>query len=97
MTRIALAPEIHEDFGRIFDHLFLYAPEIAAARIEEMIEAINVLQNSPLIGHPRPGQQRELVISKVSSGYLALYRYDAPSDTAYVLAIRGQKEFGYKR
>ena len=97
MTRVALSPDVHDDFDRIFDHLFPYAPDTAAQRIEEIIAAIDILRTSPLIGRPGQDYQRELVISKVSNGYLALYRYDAATDTAYVLAIRSQKEMGYKR
>ena len=43
-----------------------------------------------------PLGQRELVISGVSNGYLALYRYDAVLDVAYVLAVRSQRELSYK-
>ena len=92
MTRIVLAPDIREDFDRIFDHLFRYAPETAGQRIEEIIAAIDILAASPMIGRPVSSGQRELVISGVSNGYLALYRYDAVADVAYVLAIRSQRE-----
>ena len=40
---------------------------------------------------------RELVISGVSNGYLALYRYDAVADVAYVLAIGSQRELRYRQ
>lgn len=96
MTRIDIAPDISEDFERIFEHLFLYAPQTAAQRIEEIIAAIDILVTSPMIGRPMPMGQRELVISGVSNGYLALYRYDAVADVAYVLAVRSQRELRYK-
>ena len=96
MTRIELSPDVHEDFERIVDHLFLYAPQTAAQRIEEIIAAIDILATSPMIGRPMPLGQRELVISGVSNGYLALYRYDAVADVAYVLAVRSQRQLRYK-
>ena len=96
MTRIDLAPDVREDFERIFDHLFLYTPQTAAQRIDEIISAIDILAASPMIGRPMPLGQRELVISGVSNGYLALYRYDAVLDVAYVLAVRSQRELSYK-
>ena len=96
MARIVLSPAIREDFDRIFDHLFRYAPETASQHVEEIIAAIDILETSPMIGRPMPMGQRELVISGVSNGYLALYRYDAVTDAAYVLAIRSQRELRYR-
>lgn len=96
MTQTVFAPDIGEDFDRIFDHLFRFAPATAAQRIEEIVDAVSILENSPMIGRPMPRGQRELVISGVSNGYLALYRYDAVADVAYVLAIRSQRELRYR-
>ncbi|MGH6640071.1 MAG: type II toxin-antitoxin system RelE/ParE family toxin [Polaromonas sp.] len=92
MTRVVLSPDIREDFDRIFDHLFAYAPQTAGQRIEEIIAAVDILQTSPMIGRPMALGQRELVIASVSHGCLALYRYDAVANVAYVLAIRSQRE-----
>ena len=95
MTRIRISPDVRADFERIFDQLFRYAPETVALRIEEIIAALDILESSPMIGRPMPMGQRELVISGVSNGYLALYRYDAIADVAYVLAVRSQRELRY--
>lgn len=92
MSRIVLAPQVKADFDRIFDFLFEHAPEFAAARIEAIIEAIDILETSPLIGRPVALGQRELVIATGASGYLALYRYDPVQDTVFVLAVRSQRE-----
>ena len=97
MSHIILAPQVRADFDRIFDFLFEHAPESAGARIEAIISAIDILQTSPLIGRPVAFGQRELVIATGSSGYLALYRYDPVVDTAFVLAVRSQRERDYKR
>lgn len=97
MSRIVLAAQVRADFDRIFDFLFEYAPDSAATRIEAIIAAIDILQTSPLIGRPVAFGQRELVIATGSSGYLALYRYDPTLDTAFVLAVRSQREHGYKK
>ena len=97
MSRIVLAAKVRADFDRIFDFLFEYAPEFAAVRIEAIIAAIDILETSPLIGRPIAFGQRELVIATGSSGYLALYRYDPVLDTAFVLAVRSQRERDYKR
>ena len=97
MTRIILAPALKVDFDRIFDFLFEHAPEYATLRIEAIIEAIDILASSPLIGRPVTFGQRELIISTGASGYLALYRYDPVQDTVFVLALRSQRERDYKR
>lgn len=92
-----MARAVRDDFDRIFDFLFDHAPEFAAIRIEAIMAALDVLQTSPLIGRPAAFGQRELVIATGASGYLALYRYDPAMDTVFVLAIRSQRESGYKR
>ncbi|MEW5889448.1 MAG: type II toxin-antitoxin system RelE/ParE family toxin [Pseudomonadota bacterium] len=97
MTRLELAPEVAEDFDRILDHLAQHEAETGPARVQEIIQAIAVLEHSPLIGRPVPGDKRELVIGRRSHGYVALYRYVAEIDTVFVLAIRSQREAGYAR
>ena len=97
MSRIVLAPALRADFDRIFDFLFERAPEYAAVRIEAIVEALDILETSPLIGRPVAFGQRELIISTGASGYLALYRYDPAQDTVFVLAVRSQRERNYKR
>ena len=95
MSRIELAPEVGEDFDRILDHLEQYQVENPVARIHEIVAAIGVLETNPLIGRPAESGKRELVIGRRSHGYVALYRYVAEIDTAFVLAIRAQREAGF--
>ena len=97
MSRIELAPEVADDFDRILDHLAQYEVENSTARIDEIIQAINVLEHNPLIGRPAAGQMNELVIGRHSHGYVALYRYVAAIDTVFVLAIRSPREAGHAR
>jgi plasmid stabilization system protein ParE len=97
VTRIELAPEIQYDFDHIFDHLTKYAVEDVPGRIQEIIQAIDVLQYNPLIGRSVSADTRELVIGRSARCYVALYRYIEPADTVFVLAIRSQREAGYER
>ena len=97
MSQVVLAEQVRADFDRIFDFLFEHAPEFAALRIEAIISAVDILETSPLIGRPVAFGERELVIATGSSGYLALYRYDPVLNTAFVLAVRSQREREYKR
>ena len=97
MTRVELAPEVSDDLDRILEPVFAHEVPDARSRIEEIIRALDVLERNPLIGRPVRGDLRELVIGRRARGYLALYRYVTELDTAFVLAIRGQKEAGYAR
>lgn len=97
MSRVEIAPEVGDDFDRIFDRLAEQNLEHAAARIGEIIQALNVLETNPLIGRPAPGDKRELIIGRGSRGYVALYRYLVELDTVFVLAVRSQREGGYRR
>lgn len=97
MPRIELAPEVFDDFDRFFDHQTKYGIEDTSERIAEINEAIQVLAHSPLIGRKAKGGKRELVIGQESRSYVALYRYVSDVDTVFVLAIRSQRESGFKR
>ena len=97
MTRIELAPEVGEDFERILTHLAQHEVDDAPARIGEIIQAISVLEQSPLIGRPVYDNKRELVIGRHTRGYVVLYRYVTQIDTVFVLALRSQREGGYAR
>ncbi|MPZ46041.1 MAG: type II toxin-antitoxin system RelE/ParE family toxin [Betaproteobacteria bacterium] len=97
MTRIELAPELTDDFDRILEHLLAHEVADAAPRVGEIIRAIDILEQNPLIGRPVEAGLRELVIGRGSRGYVALYRYVEEVDIVFVLAIRGQKELGYGR
>jgi plasmid stabilization system protein ParE len=97
MSRVEIAPEVGDDFERIFDHLAQYDADNAAARIRDIIQAFNVLESNPLIGRSAPGDKRELIIGRRSRGYVALYRYVPEIDTVFILALRSQREAGYRR
>jgi len=65
-----------------------------------IFKALEVLVQHPEIGRKVHFWQRELVISRGRSGYLALYRFLSHIDLflgqVLVLAIRHQRESGYK-
>jgi toxin ParE1/3/4 len=96
MARIEIEPGVHSDFDRIFDHLAQYDVANAAERIREIVDAISVLETNPLIGRPVRSNARELIIGRRARGYVALYRYVPEIDTVFVLALRSQREAGYK-
>jgi plasmid stabilization system protein ParE len=83
MTRIALAPEVFDDFDRFFEHIAQFDVGAAPERIGEILDAVQILASSPMIGRPVKGGKRELVIGRDSRGNVALYRYVAPLDDGH--------------
>ena len=96
MTRVELVGGVFDDFERFLDHMAQFEVEDAPTRINEFIEAMQILAHSPYIGRPVRGGKRELVIGRGTRGYVVLYRYAAASDVATILVIRSQREAGYK-
>jgi plasmid stabilization system protein ParE len=96
VARIELAPEVLDDFDRFFEHMARFEAADAPERLQEILDAIQVLAHSPLIGRIVHGGMRELIIGRGSRGYIALYRYVAEIDAVFVLALRAQRESGFK-
>lgn len=100
MSAIELAPEIAQDVSRILAHLAQFEVQAADQRVLDivaaLVAALDILENSPLIGRPTANDLRELVIGRGSRGYVALYRYVSEIDTVFILAIRSQREAGYR-
>lgn len=96
MARIELAPEVLDDFDRFIDHLAQFAAQDVPERVAEIIDALQILSHSPLIGRKVKGGKRELVIGSGSRGYIALYRFIPAIDAVFVLAVRHQREAGYR-
>jgi plasmid stabilization system protein ParE len=97
VAHIEFAPAIAGDIDRIVDHLLKYEIKDAAARVQDIIRALDILDRNPLIGRPAETGKRELVIGRDAHGYVALYAYVAEIDTVFVLALRAQTEAGYVR
>jgi plasmid stabilization system protein ParE len=97
MARVEMAPEVLDDLDRIMEFQIQHKVTDAAARITEVIHAIDVLAHNPLIGRPVSNGKRELVIGRKARGFLALYQYVDEIDTVFVLAVRSQREAGYAR
>ena len=97
MARIEILPEVFEDLDRILDHLEQHDAGNLASRIAEILSAIDVLARNPQIGRPVQDDRRELVIGAGSRGSIALYTYVSGLDAVFVLAIRAQREAGYRR
>ena len=71
------------------------APDQASVAIENLIGAIDVLVSHPLVGRRVAGEARELVISRGTTGYVALYRFEPAREVIRILRIRHQRETGF--
>jgi plasmid stabilization system protein ParE len=96
MAHIELSRKVARDLERIADHLEDHEIANIASRIDEILQSINVLKFNPFIGRPATKGQRELIIGTGVRGYVALYRYVSEIDTIFVLAIRAQREAGFR-
>ncbi len=97
MPQVDFQPEVRKDLERFVDHMSTFGTEDVFDRLEELLTAIQVLGHSPLIGRPARGGRRELVVGRGARSYVVRYRYVLQLDTVLVLAIRAQRERGYKR
>lgn len=96
MNEVQYTERALNDIERVSDFLLSTDPKAAAATVGVIFEALAILTHSPEIGRKVRSGQRELVISRGSSGYLALYRFFPGHQKVLVLAIRHQRESGYK-
>lgn len=96
MAEVIYAPPARADLERLSEFL-LDSDRVAALATYDLItRAIAILAENPLIGRPVAEEHRELIISRGRSGYLALYDVVARDDKVIILAIRHQREAGYK-
>ena len=97
MARVVLEAEVLDDFERFLVHLLQHDVQNAPERIQEIVDALQILETSPHLGRPTADGFRELVIGAGARGYIALYVYDPERDAVFVVAVRSQKEAGYRR
>ena len=95
MARLIYGARALDDLDRLTDFLLESDPLAASGTAGLIIEALQILENHPLVGRPCEAGLRELVISRGRTGYLALYDYFEREDAVVVLAIRHQREAGY--
>lgn len=96
MTQLQIADEVRQDFDRIIDHLIEHDATEPTKRIDAILTAIDALALNPLIGRPAHDTLRELVIGQGEHGYIALYRYSEILDQVMIVALRDQKEAGFR-
>lgn len=96
MTELVYTKQALVDLERLSDFLLQADPQAAQATATLIFDALEILVQHPEIGRKVHFLQRELVVSRGRTGYLALYRFLPHIDRILVLAIRHQGESGYK-
>lgn len=96
MADLVYAAQALQDLERLSDFLRETDAQAAQNTAALIFEALEILAQHPEIGHKVHFGQRELVISRGRTGYLALYRFLPKLDRVLVLAVRHQRESGYK-
>jgi plasmid stabilization system protein ParE len=94
VAEVVVSRAAGEDLERLVAFLDEEDPA-ALATYDLVLGALEVLRNYPSIGRPVDQILRELVISRGSTGYLALYEYEVRADRVVILALRHQREAGY--
>ena len=90
-TRRAVA-----DLDRLAKFLAPEGKEATTDAIDVIAHAVEVLERHPRIGRPVEHGLNELVISRGKTGYVALYDYHVHEDLVVILALRHQREAGYR-
>jgi plasmid stabilization system protein ParE len=96
MTELVYTAQALLDLERLGDFLLDTDPQAAHDTAVLIFEALEILVQHPEIGRKVHFGQRELVISRGRTGYLALYRFLPHVDRILILALRHQRESGYK-
>jgi plasmid stabilization system protein ParE len=96
MTELVYSAQALSDLERLSDFLLETDPQAAKETAILIFDALEILVQHPEIGRSVRFGLRELVISRGQTGYLALYRFLPHLDRILVLAVRHQRESGYK-
>ncbi|MFT3778773.1 MAG: type II toxin-antitoxin system RelE/ParE family toxin [Ottowia sp.] len=92
---LSLSAAVLRDLERLQDFLRESSDPLEADLLDFVTDALDVLTHQPGIGRPLRGGQRELIIGRGASGYLAQYRLDPVRNVVLVLRVRHQRESGY--
>lgn len=96
MTELVYTTQALDDLERLSDFLWQANPPAAQDTVLLIFDALEILVQHPEIGRKVHFGQRDLVMSRGRTGYLALYRFLPHIDRILVLALRPQRESGYR-
>jgi plasmid stabilization system protein ParE len=96
MAHVQITTRALADLERLFDFLADHDPKLARERMLSVRRAFEVLADHPLLGRQAEDGRRELILSRGKFGYVAKYRWVPADDVVLILAVRHQREAGYK-
>jgi len=96
LATLIYAKRAYADLDRLVQSVAGGGPEAMEAVVDVIADAVEILARHPLIGRIAEQSLRELVISRGKTGYIALYDYDPDDDCVVILALRAQREAGYR-
>ncbi len=97
MPRLIWSPPALQDVQRLYRFLAIQSTEAAQKTVKTIREGVKVLALQPGMGRPAEEMSpefREWLIDFGHSGYVILYHFE--DDAVMILAVRHQKEVGYK-
>jgi plasmid stabilization system protein ParE len=97
MSRLIWSAPALLDVHRLYRFLAHKNIDAAKRAVKELRKGVKVLAMQPGIGRPAQDMETEYrmwMINFGDSGYIVLYRYER--DVVAILAVRHQKEVGYK-
>lgn len=94
--KLSYSERAFSDLERLTDFLLESDPSAAVETVGLIEEAVALLKRHLLIGRPVEHDLRELVISRGRTGYVALYSFEQDQEVVLILAIRHQREAGYR-
>jgi plasmid stabilization system protein ParE len=97
MAHIIISANASNNFARIEE--FYSDSKIAFKAITAIYSSLEILVALPLAGRPVKDREgmRERVIPFGNQGFIALYKYNQPTDEVVVYSIRHQREVGYRQ
>lgn len=96
MAEVVYSAQALQDIERAFRLLRDENPAAALDAVAAIQTAADNLKAHPLTGRRIEGEVRELVISYGQTGYIALYRFVIGRDEVRILALRHQRELGFR-
>lgn len=97
MPRLIWSPPALLDVQRLYRFLASKNGDAAKSAVKAIRQEVKVLALQPGIGRPveeMPPEFREWMIDFGHGGYVAMYHHDG--DVVTILAVRHQREVGYK-
>ncbi len=98
MPQINVSLRAQSDISRLHRFLVTQDPASAKRAVLTIRDAFSPLRDYPFLGRSidESSPLRELLIDFGSSGYIALYEYDARADNVVILALKHQREDDYR-